>query len=164
MEKNEIYEFCGKLFPICRSITGNGVRKTMALINEVVEGHLNVVEVPSGTAVFDWTVPNEWNIKDAYIENSKGEKIVDFKVSNLHVLGYSTPIDKYVSLSELKEIVYTSQDQPDVIPYVTSYYKERYGFCMSYNQLKSLPEDTYHIVIDSTLEPGRLTYGEILIK
>ena len=164
MEKNEIYEFCGKIFPICRSITGNGVRETLKLINEVVDGHLNIVEVPSGTQVFDWNVPNEWNITDAYIENSKGEKIISFKDTNLHVLGYSTPIDQYLTLEELKKIIYTSEDQPEVIPYVTSYYKERYGFCMAYNQLKELKEDTYHCVIKSTLEPGSLTYGEILIK
>ncbi len=124
---------------------------------------MNIFEVPSGTKVFDWEVPKEWNIKDAYIEDSSGEKIVDFKKNNLHVLGYSTPMDEYLSLDELLEIVYTQPDQPDVIPYVTSYYKERRGFCMSENQKKSLKNGKYHCVIDSELKDGSLTYGEIII-
>lgn len=120
-------------------------------------------EVPTGTQVFDWTVPKEWNIRDAWIKNSKGEKILDFQETNLHVMGYSLPIDKKVSLSELLPLIHTQPDQPDAIPYVTSYYKERYGFCMTQNQKDALTEDIYHIYIDSELKDGSLTYGEILI-
>jgi len=157
-----MYELAKKLFPICRSITGNGVRETLKILKEEFS-EMNIFEVPSGTKVFDWEVPKEWNIKDAYIKDSNGEKIVDFKKNNLHVLGYSTPMDEYLSLDELLEIVYTQPDQPDVIPYVTSYYKERRGFCMSENQKKSLKNGKYHCVIDSELKDGSLTYGEIII-
>ena len=157
-----IYEIAERIFPICRSITGNGVRETLRIIREYVP-ELEIVEVPSGTQVFDWTVPKEWNIKDAYIENQDGERIIDFKNNNLHVLGYSYPLNKYMSLSELKEIVYTQKEQPDVIPYVTSYYKERSGFCMSENQLNSLKEGQYHAVIDSEFKDGSLTYAEVVL-
>lgn len=157
-----MYDLCVKMFPICRSITGNGVRQTLDILQQIYPD-MKRYEVPSGTKVFDWTVPREWNIRDAWIKNSKGEKIVDFKKSNLHVVGYSLPVDKKVSLAELKQIVYTQPEQPDAVPYVTSYYKERYGFCMSEKQKNSLPEDTYHIYIDSELKDGSLTYGEILI-
>ena len=163
MVKEEMYELCERLFPICRSITGDGVRKTLQMLVEVYGNEINIHEVPTGTKVFDWTVPKEWNIKEAYIENSKGQRVIDFKNNNLHVVGYSLPVDKFVDLQELKSVVYTQPDQPDAIPYVTSYYKECYGFCMSQNQLDKLPEDTYHIVIDSELKEGSLTYGEIII-
>ncbi|CAK7025204.1 DUF4910 domain-containing protein [uncultured Phascolarctobacterium sp.] len=159
----DMYNLCIELFPICRSITGDGVRKTLQMLTEVYGNAINIHEVPTGTKVFDWTVPKEWNIKDAYIENSKGQRIIDFKDNNLHVVGYSAPVDKFVDLKELKSIIYTQPDQPDAIPYVTSYYKERYGFCMPQTQLDKLPEDTYHIVIDSELKEGSLTYGEIII-
>lgn len=161
--KEEMYELCERLFPICRSITGDGVRKTLQMLVEVYGNEINIHEVPTATKVFDWTVPKEWNIKEAYIENSKGQRVIDFKNNNLHVVGYSLPVDKFVDLQKLKSVVYTQPDQPDAIPYVTSYYKERYGFCMSQNQLDKLPEDTYHIVIDSELKEGSLTYGEIII-
>ena len=161
--KEEMYELCERLFPICRSITGDGVRKTLQMLVEVYGNEINIHEVPTGTKVFDWTVPKEWNIKEAYIENSKGQRVIDFKNNNLHVVGYSLPVDKFVDLQKLKSGVYTEPDQPEEIPYVTSYYKERYGFCMSQNQLDKLPEDTYHIVIDSELKEGSLTYGEIII-
>ena len=161
--KEEMYELCERLFPICRSITGDGVRKTLQMLVEVYGNEINIHKVPTGTKVFDWTVPKEWNIKEAYIENSKGQRVIDFKNNNLHVVGYSLPVDKFVDLQELKSVVYTQPDQPDAIPYVTSYYKECYGFCMSQNQLDKLPEDTYHIVIDSELKEGSLTYGEIII-
>lgn len=162
-EPKDMYDLCVKLFPICRSITGNGVRETLSIINSVIGGEMVVHEVPSGMQVFDWTVPKEWNIKDAWVKDSKGNKIVDFKQNNLQVVGYSTPIDKIVTLQELKNIIYTQPEQPDVIPYVTSYYKERYGFCMTQNQKDSLGEDNYHIFIDSELKNGHLTYGEIII-
>lgn len=161
--KEEMYELCERLFPICRSITGDGVRTTLQMLVEVYGNEINIHEVPTGTKVFDWTVPKEWNIKEAYIENSKGQRVIDFKNNNLHIVGYSLPVDKFVDLQELKSVVYTQPDQPDAIPYVTSYYKECYGFCMSQNQLDKLPEDTYHIVIDSELKEGSLTYGEIII-
>ena len=120
-------------------------------------------EVPTGTKVFDWVVPKEWQIKDAWIKNSKGEKIVDFQENNLHVLGYSIPVDKKVDLTELKRYLYTQPDQPNAIPYVTSYYKERFGFCLSQKQYDDLSEDTYHMFIDSELFEGSLTYGELII-
>lgn len=160
---NKMYKLAERMFPLCRSITGNGFRESLKILQEVYPD-LQIHEVPTGTKVFDWTVPKEWNIKDGYIANSKGERIVDFKKSNLHIVGYSTPVDKYVSLDELKQYVYTQEEQPDAVPYVTSYYKERFGFCMSQNQLDSLPEDTYRMVIDSELKNGSLTYGEILIS
>ena len=159
---DEMYALCTELFPICRSITGNGVRQTLQILRDIVP-KMTLHEVPSGTQVFDWTVPKEWNIRDAWIKNSKNEKILDFQKTNLHVMGYSLPVDKKVTLAELLPLIHTQPDQPDAIPYVTSYYKERYGFCMTQNQKDALPEDTYHIYIDSELKIGSLMYGEILI-
>lgn len=158
-----MYELAEKLFPICRSITGNGVRQTLGILREECEG-MEIYEVPSGTQVFDWTVPKEWNIREAYIENSQGKRIIDFRENNLYVMGYSLPMDRTMSLEELKQIIFTQPDQPDVIPYVTSYYKERSGFCMSENQKNAIQEDMYHCVIDSDLKEGSLTYGEIILK
>lgn len=158
----DMYDLCGRMFPICRSITGDGVRETLSLMKEVVP-EIKLYEVPTGTQVFDWTVPKEWRIRDAWVKNSKGEKIIDFKEHNLHVLGYSTPVDKKVNLAELKQYLYTQPDQPDAIPYVTSYYKERFGFCLTQEQYDSLQEDTYHMFIDSELFDGSLTYGELII-
>jgi aminopeptidase-like protein len=158
----EMYQLIRRLYPICRSITGNGVRETLKILQEHIP--LAVQEVPSGTQVFDWTIPKEWNIKDAYIKNSSGEKIVDFQKSNLHVLNYSVPIKKRVSLDELKAHAFTLPDRPDWIPYQTSYYKENWGFCLSQKQLAALPEDEYEVVIDSSLSDGYLTYGELAIK
>jgi len=157
-----MYALCDRLFPICRSITGNGVRETLRVLQSICSA-MTLHEVPSGTQAFDWTVPKEWNIRDAWIKNSKGEKILDFAKSNLHVMGYSLPVNKDVSLEELLPLIHTQPDQPDAIPYVTSYYKERYGFCMSQEQKDALQEDTYHIYIDSELKDGSLTYGDILI-
>lgn len=159
---DKMYEFVKELFPICRSITGDGVRQTLSIIKRELP-NLTIHEVPTGTQVFDWTVPKEWNIKDAYIETLSGNKIVDFKKNNLHVLGYSLPVNKVVDKKDLIDIIYTIPEQPDLIPYVTSYYKERSGFCMSENQKKELREDQYHIVIDSSLKDGFLSYGELLI-
>lgn len=158
----DIYRIAKRIFPICRSITGAGVRETLRILSEYVAG-MEIHNVPSGTQVFDWTVPKEWIIREAYIEDEKGNHIIDFKNNNLHVLGYSTPIDKWVPRDELLEHIFTQPDQPDVIPYVTSYYKERFGFCMSQNQKDSLPDGQYHMVIDSELLEGNLTYGEIII-
>lgn len=163
-----IYDFAGSIFPICRSITGDGVRETLRLISEKIKNEtgrdLSIFEVPSGTPVFDWTVPKEWKIKAGYIENESGEKIVDFKDNNLHILGYSTPVDEWVDLEELKKYIYTEPSQPDAIPYVTSYYKERFGFCMSENMKNSLPSGRYHMFIDSELFEGSLSYAELKIK
>lgn len=159
---NEMYALCDRLFPICRSITGNGVRETLRVLQSICPA-MTLHEVPTGTQVFDWTVPKEWNIRDAWIKNSKGEKILDFAKSNLHVMGYSIPVNQKVTLEELLPLIHTQPDQPDAIPYVTSYYKERYGFCMSQLQKDTLQEDIYHIYIDSDLKDGSLTYGEILI-
>lgn len=161
---NEMYEFVKRIFPICRSITGNGVRETLNIMREYAP-EITINEVPSGTQVFDWTVPAEWNIEDAYVENEAGERVIDFKETNLSVVGYSLPMDEMLSLDELKKIVFVEEGQPDVIPYVTSYYRERSAFCTSKNRLDALKEGTYHAVIKSSLNPkGSLTYGEALIK
>ena len=157
-----IYSIAERIFPICRSITGEGVRKTLNILSEYASG-MEIYNIPSGTQVFDWIVPKEWVIREAYIEDEDGRTILDLKNNNLHVMGYSAPIDKWASRDELLQYIYTQPDQPEVIPYVTSYYKERYGFCMSQNQKDSLPDGKYHMVIDSELVKGNLTYGEIII-
>lgn len=158
----EMYEFAEKLFPIGRSLTGEGVRRSLELIQQQVP-ELVIRSVPSGTQVFDWTVPQEWEIKEGYIEDSEGHRIVDYHVNNLHVMGYSTPVDKFVTLEELLQYVKVEEDQPDVIPYVTSYYSPRFAFCMSRNQRDSLMPGTYHMVIDSRHFDGVLNYGELLL-
>ena len=157
-----MYELAGKLFPICRSITGNGFRQSLEMIREIVP-EIQVFEVPSGTAVYDWTVPKEWNIRGGWIKNMQGETIVDFNDCNLHVMGYSIPIHQTISREELSEHVYTQPEQPEWIPYVTSYYKERWGFCMSERQKQALTDAEYEVYIDSTLEDGFLTYGELVL-
>lgn len=157
-----MYELAGKLFPICRSITGNGFRQSLEMIREIVP-EIQVFEVPSGTAVYDWTVPKEWNIRGGWIKNMQGETIIDFNDCNLHVMGYSIPIHQTLSREELSEHVYTQPEQPEWIPYVTSYYKERWGFCMSERQKQALTDAAYEVYIDSTLEDGFLTYGELVL-
>lgn len=156
----EIFALAAKIYPICRSITGNGVRDTLRELRAHVG--LEVHEVPTGTRVFDWTIPREWNIRDAYIKDARGEKIVDFARSNLHVVSYSVPVRKKVSLAELRKHVHTLPAKPELIPYRTSYYTEEWGFCMTHNQLESLRDEFYEVVIDSTLKDGFLTYGEHL--
>ena len=158
----EMHQFISDLYPICRSISGEGLRKTLGLIGKHIP--LTIHEVPTGTQVFDWTVPREWNIRDAYIKNAKGEKIVDFKKSNLHVVGYSVPVRKKLPWRELKEHLFALPDQPDLIPYRTSYYKETWGFCLSHNQFLGLGDGEYEVCIDSTLTDGSLSYGEYFIK
>ncbi len=158
----EMYSFIAELFPICRSITGDGVRKTLQLIKKHIP--LAVHEVPTGTQVFDWTVPREWNIKDAYIKNSRGERVVDFNKSNLHVVSYSVPVHQKMSLKDLKEHLFTIPDYPDWIPNRTSYYKESWGFCLSHRQYLELEDEEYEVCIDSSLEAGHLTYGEYYLK
>jgi aminopeptidase-like protein len=161
-EGAELYRVVSELYPICRSITGNGVRQSLGILKQQVD--LTLHEVPSGTKVFDWVVPKEWNIRDAYIKNSKGERVVDFRRSSLHVLNYSVPVRKTMSLAELRPHLFTLPDSPDWIPYRTSYYKETWGFCLTQRQLDALADtDTYEVCIDSSLEPGHLTYGEFRI-
>lgn len=158
----EMYRLMAELYPICRSITGNGVRETLNIIGRHIplESH----EVPTGTAVFDWTVPKEWNIRDAYVKNSRGEKVVDYRKSNLHVVNYSTPVKAKMPLEELKKHLFSLPEYPDRIPYRTSYYNESWGFCLAHNDLSRLRDGEYEVCIDSTLEPGHLTYGEYLIR
>lgn len=158
----EMYEFAGKLFPIGRSLTGEGVRRSLGMIKELIP-ELEIKEVPSGTQVFDWTVPQEWEIRAAYIEDETGKRIVDYAENNLHVIGYSTPVDRYVDLDELLQYIRVEEEQPDVIPYVTSYYSPRYGFCMTKRQRDALKPGTYHMVIDSRLFDGVLNYAELLL-
>ena len=160
-EGKKMYKLAERLYPICRSITGNGVRETLSILKEIIP--LEVVEIPSGTKVFDWEIPDEWNITDAWIKNSKEDKIVDFKKLNLHVLNYSEPVDKQIDLAELKEHLYTIPENPEWIPYRTSYYNRKWGFCMSHNQFESLAGEIYHVKVDSIIEPGFLTYGEYYI-
>ncbi len=161
-----MYDFAGKIFPYNRSITGEGVRQTLKDIEEYISPSgvmLKISEVRSGTEVFDWTVPKEWHVNEAYIEDEGGRRIIDYHDCNLHVLGYSTSVDEWVDLDELKKHVYVEEGQPDVIPYVTSYYKERYGFCMSRNMLDTLKPGRYHMYIDSELFDGVLNYAEAVI-
>jgi aminopeptidase-like protein len=156
-----MYALIAELYPICRSITGDGVRETLHVLQKLIP--LEVHEVPSGTQVLDWVVPREWNIRDAYIRNAAGETVVDFRDCNLHVLNYSTPIHRRLSLAELKNHLYSIPEQPDLIPYRTSYYVDRWGFCMRHSMLESLAEGEYEVMIDATLAPGHLTYGEYVI-
>ncbi|MBV4430580.1 DUF4910 domain-containing protein [Clostridium tyrobutyricum] len=157
-----MYDLIKRLYPICRSITGKGVVESLEIVRDIIP--IEIKNLPSGTQVFDWTVPKEWNIKDAYIKNSRGEKIVDFKKSNLNVLNYSVPVHMKMSLKELKKHLYTLPDYPDWVPYLTSYYKKNWGFCMTQNQYDKLEDDTYEVVINSTLEDGYLTYGEYFLR
>lgn len=157
---HDIFEFVSKLFPICRSITGNGVRETLREIGQYMP--LDIQEVATGTKVFDWVVPREWNIRDAYIKNTRGDRIVDFNKSNLHVMGYSVPVRARMMLADLKEHLHTLPEQPNLIPYRTSYYTENWGFCIAHSQLESLEDETYEVFIDSSLENGSMTYGEYL--
>ncbi len=150
-----------ELYPICRSITGDGVRATLGVISSLLP--VEVHEVPTGTSVLDWTVPPEWNIDDAYIADSSGRRIIDFADSNLHVVSYSVPMSARMTLDELRPHLHTLPDQPDVIPYRTSYYDEDWGFCLSQRQLDAFEPGEYEVRIDSRLAPGSLTYGEVVV-
>jgi aminopeptidase-like protein len=157
----KLHRFASELYPICRSITGAGIRETLARIQERIP--LSITEVPTGTEVFDWTVPKEWNIRDAYIKDANGKRLVDFQRHNLHVVGYSTPIAGKFSFDELRPHLHTLPEHPDWIPYRTSYYKEDWGFCLTDLQLLELKDGTYDVRIDATLDDGHLVYGECLI-
>ncbi|MGK3207650.1 DUF4910 domain-containing protein [Amycolatopsis sp. MEPSY49] len=157
----ELHALVERLYPICRSITGDGVRQTLDIIGEhiALERH----EVPTGTAVLDWTIPQEWNIRDAYVAAPSGERVIDFQELNLHVVGYSVPVRRRMPLSELREHLHTLPDQPSWVPYRTSYYAPAWGFCLAQEKLDALPDGEYDVVVDSTLEDGSLTYGEHVV-
>jgi aminopeptidase-like protein len=156
-----LHAFAERAFPICRSITGDGFRRTLEIIRERVP--LEVHEVPSGTPVLDWTVPAEWNIREAWIADPSGRRVVDFADSNLHVVGYSEPVRARMTLADLRPRLHSLPDRPSLIPYRTSYYERTWGFCLAHDVLASLAEGEYEVCIDSTLAPGSLTYGELLI-
>ena len=158
----KIYHLIRELYPICRSMTGDGVRETLHLIGKEIP--LAIHEIPSGTQVFDWTVPKEWNIRDAYVMDSEGERIIDFRKSNLHVVGYSVPVRKKMTLTELKKHLFTLPDQPEWIPFRTSYFKESWGFCLPHRIYTQLKDEEYDVCIDSSLEPGNLSYGEFYLQ
>ena len=159
-----MYALIQRLYPICRSITGNGVRETLRIIAELIP--LQVYEVPSHTSVFDWEIPREWNIRDAFIKNSLDERVVDFQKCNLHVMSYSIPVHQTMKPDELKAHLFSLPDYPDWIPYRTSYYQENWGFCVTHQQFLQLTvrqDELYEVCIDSTLQDGSLTYGECFL-
>jgi aminopeptidase-like protein len=164
-----IYKWAADLFPVCRSLSGNGVRQTLHYIQKLLPG-LTLHEVPTGTQAFDWTVPDEWNIADAFVSDDSGQRIIDFRQNNLHVVGYSEPVDARMTFAELDPHLHSLPEQPDAVPYVTSYYQRRWGFCLTDKQRRKLsrkyggkPDARFHVRIDSTLKPGHLTYGELVI-
>jgi len=159
----KMYKLAQDLWPITRSITGEGVRETLVHIKQEIP-ELNIESVATGTRAFDWTVPKEWNITEAYIEDQNGNRVVDFCKNNLHVVGYSIPIDAWMTLDELNEHLHSLPKQINAIPYVTSYYKKQWGFCLTHEQRVKLPAGKYHAVIKSTLSDGELNYGEIILK
>lgn len=155
------YELVERLYPICRSITGDGVRQTLRVLREYVP--LEIREVPSGTKVLDWEVPPEWNVRDAYVADASGKRVIDFRAHNLHVVNYSAPVRARMTLDELRPHLHTLPNEPDLIPYRTTYYERNWGFCLSQRALEALSPGEYEVVIDSSLEPGSLTYGELCI-
>lgn len=158
----EAYNWAKELFPICRSLTGEGTRQTLSFFQKQIP-FLTIKDVPSGTAAADWTIPDEWNIKDAFVKNSNGERIIDFQKHNLHVMGYSTPIHKKMGKTLLEQHLFSLPEQPDAIPYVTSYYSRNWGFCLKHEDRLKLPEDEYEVCIDSELKPGVMNYADCLI-
>ena len=159
---NDMHAWATDLFPVCRSITGKGVRDTLEYLKNLVP-ELLIKSIPSGTQAFDWVVPDEWTINDAFIIDKYGNKVVDFKKNNLHLMSYSSPIDIWLSRDELELHLHSLPELPDAIPYVTSYYSKNWGFCLSDKQRKSLPKGQYRVVIDSELKPGVLNYGELIL-
>lgn len=157
----QLHDLIRELEPICRSLTGDGVRQTLRILQR--QFPLEIHEVPTGTRAYDWTVPKEWNIRDAYIKNARGERVVDFRKSNLHVTGYSTPVHARMSLAELKPYLYSLPDRPELVPMRTSYFKEAWGFSIAHRDLLALEDGEYEVCIDSSLEPGHLTYGEYFL-
>lgn len=156
-----MYALAEKLFPICRSITGEGVRQSLRIVQDYIP--IEIREVPSGTVVFDWTVPREWNIREAWVKDPNGNTIIDFKVNNLHILQYSIPVHQMFELEELKKHLFSMPENPDWIPYRTSYYQENWGFCLTHRKLLELSAGQYEVYIDSTLEDGSLTFGEFYL-
>ncbi|MBL8645135.1 MAG: DUF4910 domain-containing protein [Rhodospirillaceae bacterium] len=157
-----MYALAADIFPLCRSISGDGVRQTLKILQREIPA-LKIHEVPTGTPCFDWEIPREWNIRDGYIIDPAGAKIVDFKKHNMHVMSYSVPVDREIGLEELQEHLISVADRPNDIPYATSYYRERWGFCLSHAQRQALKAGAYRVKIDSTLAPGSMTYGELLL-
>jgi aminopeptidase-like protein len=157
----EIHELMRELWPLPRSLTGDGLRETLRRVGELVP--LELVETPSGTQVFDWTLPREWNVREAFVAGPDGRRVVDFADSSLHLLGYSVPVRARMPLAELRGHLFTDPARPSVVPYRTSYYSEAWGFCLPQQALDALPEGEYEVVIDSTLEDGSVTYGEALL-
>lgn len=161
--KDLIEKYFDRLWPLNRSLTGNGNRETLKILSEIAD--INILEIPSGTECFDWTVPPEWNVNEAWVKDGSGKKIIDFGKNNLHLLGYSEKFSGKLDLKALKEHLYSLPEQPESIPYLTSYYKRRWGFCISHHQLSDLKEDTYEVCIDSELKPkGSMTIGEVILK
>lgn len=157
-----MFSWAKDLYPINRSLTGTGVRQTLAYLSNLLTG-LVMHEVPSGTKAFDWTVPDEWTVRDAYIADESGKRVVDFHQHNLHVVGYSEPVDLWLDREELEQYLHSLPDQPNAIPYVTSYYERRWGFCLTHNQRMLLPQGLYHVVVESDLKPGVLNYAELIL-
>ena len=163
MKFDSIYDFLKHIFPYNRSLTGKGNVKTLKEIKKIIP-LLKIKKIKSGTKVFDWKIPKEWNVNEAYIKDSKGKKIIDYKNNNLHLISYSSPFKKRLKLKNLLKIIYTLPKQPKAIPYITSYYEKKYGFCMSDNQKKKLKNEYYDINIDTNFKNGSLSYGELFLK
>jgi len=159
----EIDFYLKKLFPICRSLSGDGVRETIAILHELID--IDLIKIPSGTKCYDWTVPPEWNIKEAFILDSSGKRVIDFNTSNLHVVSYSIPVDRTMHFSELKKHLHTLRELPNAIPYRTSYYNRNWGFCLSQEDYEQFDKDgEYHVVINSSFNSNGIILGEKLIE